>query len=966
MLNENNQTTSNKVIPEIFEVIIFSIVLLFTFFSRFYKYILFHSIAEIFSIVIAGGVFFVGWNSRKYMENSFFLVLGVSSLFIGVIDLIHTLAYTGMNIFEGYDSNLPASLWIAARYLQANSCLIASLLIKRNIKPLLLILSYLGITITLILLIFAKIFPICFIEGSGLTPFKIVSEYVIVFMLLTCLLIIIKHKYEFDKRVLSLMFSSIIVTIFAELAFTFYIGVYDFSNLVGHLFKIIAFYLLYKSIIQIGIKEPFNLLFRKIRRSELELKNIIKHSGVGITMVDENGEYLLVNAKAASELGGKPDDFIGKNLFDVFPKELAEEYLNTNRELIQSRNSRAYQRTFDQPSGRKTYWIVEQPLQDIDDKLSTLLSVTTDITKQKKAEELLKEAEHRYHTIFEQSPDGIIILDLNSLRAIEFNDAVCKILGYTREEFEKLQINDYDAIEVASETKAHLEKVLKEERDDFETKFRTKNGNIKDIYVTAKLINLFGKKYFQSIFRDITEQKKATELKMRLASIVESSEDAIIGKTLDGIITSWNKAAEKIYYYSAEEILGKSIELLSPPKHDSEILEILTRIKSGEKIEGFETERIRKDGSKVNVALTISPIKDSHNKIIGASTIARDITEKKKAEEEIRNLSKFPSENPNPVLRVNNEQILYANKIGDNLFNIYEGGAIPEILKDAIKNSLTNKEIQDLDIILNGQTYTMVITPVENADYVNIYGMDITERKKAEERLSQLVSTVSHELRTPITVLMMSIDYLTKQKDKLDKDLERKLMDGIKRNIYLLNELAEDILLIMRIDENRLQLDLKEYSPSEIIDDILNLLEPIGKEKNVTFEIDIDDNIRLKGDLKRIDQVFRIIIDNAIKYSPENSKVEITAIDNYKGIYNVNDYPGVLFKFRDYGRGIPKEDIPHIFERFFRSSNVSEIAGTGLGLAIAKDLVETHNGNIYLESELSKGTIFYVFLPIID
>ena len=104
-------------------------------------------------------------------------------------------------------------------------------------------------------------------------------------------------------------------------------------------------------------------------------------------MLNENGKYLLVNEKAANELGGKPEDFVGKNLFDVLPKEVAEEYLNSNREVIKSGSSRAYQRTFNQPSGRKTYWIVEQPLKDIDEKLSSLLSIATDITERKKAEE---------------------------------------------------------------------------------------------------------------------------------------------------------------------------------------------------------------------------------------------------------------------------------------------------------------------------------------------------------------------------------------------------------------------------------------------------------------------------------------------------------------------------------------------------------------------------------------------------
>ena len=838
---ENNGTDPRKINTELLEIIFVLLAIFLVYLTRLYSYLLFHSIAELFSIIIAGGIFLVGWNSRKYMNNSFFLVLGVSSMFIAVIDLIHTLAYSGMNIFTGYDPNLPTSLWIAARYLQAGSCLFASLLIKKTIQPIYLFITYLSVAFILVFLIFATLFPVCYIVGIGLTPFKIVSEYIIDIILLVCLLIIIKNRTEFDKKVFSLMISSILATMIAELAFTFYFGVTELPNFIGHIFKIIAFYLLYKAIIQIGIEEPFGLLFRKIKRSELELKNIIEHSGVGITMVDENGVYLLVNKKAAEDLGENLENFIGKTLNDVFPEKIANEYLNSNRELIRDEISRSYQRTFDLPSGEKTFWIVEQPLKDIDGKNPSLLSVSTDITEKIKSESLLQEAELRYRTTFEQSPDGIVILDPETFKAVEFNDVVCNILGYSRDEFQKLLINDYDITENTEETKTHVEKISKEGRDDFETKFRRKNGEIIDVFVTAKVIKLSGRIYFQSTFRDITERKKA--------------------------------------------------------------------------------------------------------------------------EEKIRNLSKFPSENPNPVLRINNKQVIYTNKTGEELFNIKEGSPIPNILEDSINDVLINKVIQDLEVNLNGRIYTLVVTPVKNVDYVNIYGMDITERKKAEERLSQLISTVSHELRTPITVLLMSMEYLTKHKDVLNKDLEEKLMDGISRNIQLLNDLADDILIVSRIDENRLELEWKEYKPLLIINDILYLMAPIGKEKNIDFEVNVDDNILLRGDSKRIDQVFRIIIDNAIKYSDENSKVEIKSIDSYQGKYNLNGNPGVLFQFKDYGRGISTEDLPRIFERFFRSSNVNEIAGTGLGLAIAKDLIEAHKGNIFVESELGKGTTFNLFLP---
>ncbi|MCK4875932.1 MAG: HAMP domain-containing histidine kinase, partial [Sulfurimonas sp.] len=140
---------------------------------------------------------------------------------------------------------------------------------------------------------------------------------------------------------------------------------------------------------------------------------------------------------------------------------------------------------------------------------------------------------------------------------------------------------------------------------------------------------------------------------------------------------------------------------------------------------------------------------------------------------------------------------------------------------------------------------------------------------------------------------------------------------------------------------------------------------PGQKEKNMTIELDVDDQIELYGDPKRIGQVFRIFIDNAIKYSYENSIILIRATDHYNGNFNIK-YPnndGVLFQFVDNGRGIKKEDLPNLFKRYFRSDDVSDIPGTGLGLFIAKEFTELHKGAVYAESNYKKGSTFSVFFP---
>ncbi len=469
-------------------------------------------------------------------------------------------------------------------------------------------------------------------------------------------------------------------------------------------------------------------------------------------------------------------------------------------------------------------------------------------------------------------------------------------------------------------------------------------------------------------FIDITNRKLMEE-KLRLNSniLTHLSEGVALIRVDDGKVVYTNPTFEEMFGYKPGEIIGEYGSIItaptdkSPDEINEEIMGILLKLGEWH----GELMNIRKNGTTfwcyVNISLFNDP---EYGKVI--VSIHSDITEKKEKDNEIQNLAKFPSEDPNPVLRVNNERVIYTNKTGETLFNIDEKRLVPKVLEESISQVLINNEIQELELLLNRRTYTLAITPVENMNYVNIYGMDITECKKAEEKLSHLISMVSHELRTPIAVLLMSIEYINQNKNNLTEESENELMDGISRNIRLLDKLVEDILVISRIDEKKLKLDMKEFSPLDIINDILYLMEPIRTQKKIDFIVNVDKDIRLNGDPNRIDQAFRVIIDNAIKYSKENSKVEIRVIKNYRGKYNLDDTPGVLFQFKDSGRGIPKEDQPNIFERFFRSSNVNDVSGTGLGLAIAKDLIEAHKGKIFMESKLEKGTTFHLFYPQIE
>jgi diguanylate cyclase (GGDEF)-like protein len=250
-------------------------VLFGLFLTSLYSYILFHSLAEIFSVVIGCSIFILAWNSRRRLDNDYLLFLGIAYLFVSGLDLMHTLAYRGMGVFPGYDANLPTQLWIVARYVQALSMLIFPVFLRRKLNIYLVFPGYAVAAALLLWAIFAGLFPACFVEGVGLTAFKRASEYVISLVFVASAVVLFRKREAFDPKVMSWLIASLVLSVGAELTFTFYISVYDFSNLIGHFFKIVAFYLIYKAITEMGLEKPHQLLFRNLTQSETALRNAL-------------------------------------------------------------------------------------------------------------------------------------------------------------------------------------------------------------------------------------------------------------------------------------------------------------------------------------------------------------------------------------------------------------------------------------------------------------------------------------------------------------------------------------------------------------------------------------------------------------------------------------------------------------------------------------------------------------------
>lgn len=313
-----SSTVSNRGIPTLFWL---ACIVGFFAVSR-VNYLLFHSMVELFSTIVACGVFMIAWNTRRLQENGFFLFLGIAALCIACIDFLHLLAYKKMGVFPAADANLPTQLWVAARYLQSVTLCLAPLFIRRKASAPLLFAGLGGATALLLLAIFQwHVFPACFVEGSGLTPFKIMSEYLIALLMLLSMALIRRQREEFDPHVLNQLIWAIACFIAAEMAFTLYTDVFGISNAIGHLLKVAGFYCIYRGVVETGLARPYDLLFRKLKQSEERYRHLYKETPVMLHSIDREGRLVNMSSYWLKTLGYDEEEISGLKWVDFLTPE---------------------------------------------------------------------------------------------------------------------------------------------------------------------------------------------------------------------------------------------------------------------------------------------------------------------------------------------------------------------------------------------------------------------------------------------------------------------------------------------------------------------------------------------------------------------------------------------------------------------------------------------------------------------
>ncbi|PLX83873.1 MAG: hybrid sensor histidine kinase/response regulator [Desulfuromonas sp.] len=384
-----------------------------------HNYLLFHGIVEILSVAVAFTVFSIGWNSRSFSRNNALQLLAVSFLVVGALDFLHVLAYKGMGVFPGRGSDLPTQLWVAARYVQSLSFLLAALVLgrPRPVRPLFLLGVYLLVGVTLVTVIVPlRIFPACFVEGTGLTPFKVGSEYLISGLLGLSGALFWRKRAAINGRILTLLLGAVAVTILAELSFTLYADVFGFFNFLGHVFKLLSIVLVYAALVQGSLRTPYESLFRGLARSERELKaelversriekalreseerfrTLIETTPEGIVENDLAGVVTFSNRAHHQILGFDEGELLGGAIWATLPteesrRELRDFLAHLVAEQPPPESFEARNRTRD---GRLVDLQVDWNYKrDVRGEVIGFVSVITDITERKRARQELERA----------------------------------------------------------------------------------------------------------------------------------------------------------------------------------------------------------------------------------------------------------------------------------------------------------------------------------------------------------------------------------------------------------------------------------------------------------------------------------------------------------------------------------------------------------------------------------------------
>jgi PAS domain S-box-containing protein len=653
------------------------------------------------------------------------------------------------------------------------------------------------------------------------------------------------------------------------------------------------------------------------------------------------------------------------------------------------------------------------PLRDADGTVYGAISAFIDITRLKETEEALRHSEKRFRRFATSDIIGIVFADVHG-RLNDVNNEYLRIIGYTREQFEASRIRWTEI--TPPEWRPADEKGVAEARSTgscshYEKEYIRRDGSRVPVLIGYTLLDESNDDLVAFIL-DISERKRSEQIRARLAAIVESSEDAIVSKTLDGVIQSWNAGAERLFGYTQQEAIGQHITLIIPPERQDEERTILDRLCRREWVEHFETVRVAKNGRRLDVSLTVSPICNDAGRVIGASKIARDITERKRGENALREsearyreaaIEAALNAEANAKFRAFFEQgtnfagvlaldgtVVEANRlcldacgfVSEEVLGkpFWECGwwnrspALMDMVRAASLQAAGGRlfRTESSYFIADGteRVVDLILAPVTDEVghilFVAATGTDVTERRAMEDALRQqgrrkdeFLAMLAHELRNPLAAIRTAVHILV-----LKGPLQPELKWGcevIERQAKHLTRLIEDLLDVSRISTGKIQLRLVPADFRQVVSRAAESVWPLMTAKQHELTIDLPPRpLSVLADPARLEQVVSNLLTNAAKYTDNQGTITLTT---------AQEGSTIALRLRDNGIGISPEMLPHIFDLYTQvDGNLARsLGGLGIGLTLVKMLVELHGGSVSAASEgPGKGSEFTIRLPALN
>ncbi len=362
-----------------------------------YNYLLFHVLVEMVAIVVGFSMAMMAWNARHRVDYGYILLLGAGYGAISFIDLVHTLSYSGMGVFEDTTANVPTQLWMAARYMEALTLFVAVSEPRRPYTMSTLVALYAAVTALLLLGIFGwPVFPDCYVPGEGLTNFKVGSEYLIAAILAAALWFLHHNRAVFGPALARALEVAVVLTIAAEVAFTFYVDVYGLSNLVGHLCKFASVFIVGRAVVQKAVNEPQEVLYRgledSLHETEARYQAVVQGAAVGIAIADPQGRLVEVNDAFAALTGRPKDQVTSRSFLEVTHPEDAAENKRLHNELVAGHRDRyEMEKRFVRPDGTPVWvHVLAAALRDENGRTQRIVGSLYNITARKKAEAELR------------------------------------------------------------------------------------------------------------------------------------------------------------------------------------------------------------------------------------------------------------------------------------------------------------------------------------------------------------------------------------------------------------------------------------------------------------------------------------------------------------------------------------------------------------------------------------------------